>query len=354
MGRVAWHWRVELERRGHRFVDLGRAPLGKEVHPAIYAWVARMAANRAVPAPDLILVHEPAAACFVGGKWPTVVFSHGLERRGWQAFLNFRDLSQERVRMRSRLLYPLWRLSPCDYGLRRATGALVSSSEDFDYCRRCYGRSNDNTFLFRNGADLSPGPFHSTQAAADAPTVLFLGSWLPRKGIRTLVDAAALLHDRGLEVNWLLAATGVRSDEILSSWPERLRARVEVIQGYEPSHEQELMQRASVFVLPSFFEGQPLALLQAMASGMPVVTSDTCGQRDLVVHDKNGLLFQPGQAHELAEQVERCIRSEELRSRLGEAARESMTERSWEVAAAGVAEFIERTHLQWRAGRTAG
>ena len=273
MGRVAWHWRAELERRGHRFTELGRAPLGREAHPAIYPWIARWAANSVVPPPDLVLAHEPSAACFAASKWPTVSFSHGLERRGWMALLKYNEQSHERISLRSRLLYPYWRLAPSDYGNRRAAGMLVLNSEDYEYCLRNYGRSAENTFLFRNGVNLRSG--YERSHPVDAPTVLFLGSWLARKGTSTLTQAAGILHGRGLAVNWLLAGTGVRSDEVLSSWSPQSRANVEVVPEFSAGEERDLMRRAHIFVLPSFFEGQPLSLLQAMAEGLPAITSDT-------------------------------------------------------------------------------
>jgi glycosyltransferase involved in cell wall biosynthesis len=344
MGRVAWHWRAELERRGHRFVHIGRRPLGREVHPARYPYCAWRAARRAMPQADIVLAHEPASPLFAWSARPVVVFSHGVERRGWTSARQYRHLSGERMRLRSRLLYPAWRLLACDFGLRHADGALVLNSEDYAYCLEHYGRDPANTFQFRNGIDAIGPP---APPRGDAkPTLLFVGTWIARKGIRTLVEAAVLLHGRGIRPHWLLAGTGADAATVLAAWPSDLRAEVEVIPAFDPEAETGLLGRATLFVLPSFFEGQPLALLQAMAAGLPVVASDACGQRDIVVHADNGLLFPPGDSAALAERIAGCLQDERLRARLAAAARRSVAGRSWEAVAAEVADFIERIHAQ--------
>lgn len=343
MGRVAWHWRAELERRGHAFTHIGRKPLGREVHPAIYPIEAMRAVSRLSPRADLVLVHEPAAAPFLMADAPLIVFSHGIERRGWSIELQRSRHDGEALSIRSRLLYPLWRLIPCDIGLARAEGALVINREDYDFALARYGRRPDATFQFRNGVngdsvvpeELSPGAM---------PTILFLGSWIHRKGTRTLVEAAGLLQRRGLRARWLVAGSGVPAAEVLADWPEGLRGDVEVVPAFEPSAEPALLGRAAVFVLPSFFEGQPLALLQAMASSLPVVASGTCGQRDLIVHGQNGLLFPPGDSSALADGIAECLHSENLRDRLGRAAKASVSDRTWESVSSEVADFVERIY----------
>jgi glycosyltransferase involved in cell wall biosynthesis len=343
MGRVAWHWRAELERRGHRFIHIGREPLGRETHPALYPFAAWAAARRLRSRPDLVLAHEPASAVFARHRPPLIVFSHGVERRGWSIAKQYRHLSGERIKLRSQLTFPIWRLLACDYGLRHAAGALVLNREDYVYCLDHYKRRPESTFQFRNGVD--PVVPLEVRAASVEPTVLFLGTWIPRKGIRTLVDAATLLHARGIRPRWLLAGTGVEVAEVLALWPRRLHEVVEVVPAFEPGSETALFSRATVFVLPSFFEGQPLSLLQAMASGLPVIGSDICGQHDLLTHGENSLLFSPGDAAALADQITACLQDAELRMRLGAAAQKFVAGRSWESAAAEVADFIEHIYL---------
>lgn len=340
MGRVAWHWREAFESRGHRFVHIGPREAGEGVHPALFPFRARAAQSRLAATADAILVHEPAAFAFLGRSCPVVLFSHGLERRGWEVALRLRDEPGGAIRRRSQILFPLWRLLPCDLGVRDASAVLVLNREDLEYAQARYGRSRRRTFLVRNGVDATS--LTEADQPAGPPAVLFLGSYLARKGVGTLVRAASRLAGQGVDLRWILAGTGRPREAVLRDWPRALHDRVEVLPTFDPADEGALYRRASIFTLPSFFEGQPLSLLQAMRAGRCVVASDTCGQRDLVRHGDNGLLFASGDDRALAELLERAARDAALRQRLGRRARLSVTERTWPRVADEVVDLVER------------
>jgi glycosyltransferase involved in cell wall biosynthesis len=341
MGRVAWHWRRELEARGYAFVHIGPREVGRPVHPALFPYAAWRRLRRMGVKPAAVLVHEPAGVPFVAAGPPAFVFSHGLERRGWAASLAHAAASGAPVRARSRLLFPLWRLRQADFSLRRARAVLVLNRDDLAEVQARYGRRAEDLFLFRNGVD--PVPAAPRQAADGPPTILFAGSWLARKGTATLVDAADLLRRRGVAARFLLAGTGAPEPEVLAAWPAELRGSVGVLPSFPPDGEAALYTGADLFVLPSFFEGQPLVLLQAMASGCCCLASDIAGNRDLIAHRRNGLLHAEGNAAELAGQMAECLASPALRDELGQAARRAMEGRTWETVAREVADFIERT-----------
>jgi len=82
-----------------------------------------------------------------------------------------------------------------------------------------------------------------------------------------------------------------------------------------------LLAASNAFVLPSLFEGTPLALLEAMAAGKPVVTSAIAGVDEVVGDGETGLLVRAGDPEALAEALRRVVGDAELRARLGAAAR---------------------------------
>lgn len=338
MGRVAWHWREELEARGYAFLHIGPREVGRPVHPALFPYAAWRRIRRLGLQPAAFLVHEPVGVPFVTGSAPALVFSHGLERRGWEASLAYAEASGVPIRTRSRLLFPLWRLRQADFSLRRARAVLVLNRDDFMEVQRRYGRRSEDVFLFRNGVD--PLPTAPRVATDGPPTILFLGSWLARKGTATLVRAAELLRQRGVAARFLLAGTGMREAEILAAWPEGMRASVKVFPSFPAAGEAAFYAEADLFALPSFFEGQPLALLQAMASGCCCLASDIAGNRDLIQHRRSGLLHSPGDAAELADQMTECLASPPLCDALGSAARNVVAGRTWNVVASEVADFI--------------
>jgi len=338
MGRVAWYWRQELEARGHTFLHIGPREVGRPVHPALFPYAAWLRFRRLGLRPAAFLVHEPNGVPFISTGVPTFVFSHGLERRGWEATLTHAAASGSPIRARSRLLFPLWRLRQADFSLRRARAVLVLNRDDLAGVQARYGRRREDVFLFKNGIEpLSPAP----RATLDGPpTVLFLGSWLARKGTATLVRAADLLSRRGVAARFLLAGTGGEEAEVLAAWPAELRGSVTVLPSFPAAGEAALFAAADLFVLPSFFEGQPLALLQAMAAGTCCLVSDTAGNRDLIAHRRNGLLHPTGDAGELADQMAECLAHPGLCEELGSAARNVVAGRTWNAVAGEVADFI--------------
>ena len=88
-----------------------------------------------------------------------------------------------------------------------------------------------------------------------------------------------------------------------------------------------------VFLFPSLMEGLPSVLLEAMASGMPVITTETCGMPDVVEDGFNGLLVPPADAAAIEESVLRLAASSDLRRRLGQAAQQTMARYTWERSA---------------------
>lgn len=338
MGRVAWHWLRELEARGYEVVHVGPAEVGR-VHPALFPWVAWRRARRAGLQPALVLVHEPSGLPFVlTQRRRTVVFSHGLECRGWRTSLEQAAAGEVHVRLRSRLLFPLWRLWGADLSLRLARAVLVLNRDDLAEVRRRYRRRAGDMHLFLNGVTTTGALEPRT---ADPQAILFVGTWMARKGTRTLVDAAVCLRQRGISLRFILAGTGLESAEVLADWPEELRSSVRVIPRFHAAEEAAIHSLAEVFALPSTFEGQPLALLQAMAAGRCCVASDIPGSRDLIRHGETGLLHPPGDAAALADRLAEAFGDSGLRRRLGDNAREAVAGRTWEGCSREVVDFLE-------------
>jgi glycosyltransferase involved in cell wall biosynthesis len=189
--------------------------------------------------------------------------------------------------------------------------------------------------VFRNGAHPMP------DAPAAGEAILFLGTWLSRKGTAVLAEAARRVHTRGMRPHWVLGGVGVEKERVLREWPPELHEHTEIVPHFAGREEAGLFARCSLFVLPSFFEGQPLSLLQAMAAGRCCLASACCGQRDLIRHRHSGLLHTPGDAAGLAAQLEECLRDSALRARLGAAARETVRTRAWPQVAGEVVSFVE-------------
>jgi glycosyltransferase involved in cell wall biosynthesis len=119
-----------------------------------------------------------------------------------------------------------------------------------------------------------------------------------------------LVSDRGEDMGVMLAGAGLG---------ERLR-----LLGYRDDV-AAVLAAGDIFVLPSYFEGLPMSVIEAMLSGLPVVASDISGPREQVVHGMTGLLVPPRQVAPLAAALVRLAADASLRATMGEAGRRRAT-----------------------------
>lgn len=344
MGRVSLFWKHEFERRGYEFLHIGLNQVGAISHPAYFPRAAFKIYQQLQTKPSLVLVHEPASGAFLRAKAPIALFSHGIERRAWNLGLEGKDGSTQKPSLKTRLLFPYWRLRYCDLGLKKSDLLLLINQEDSQFVQTYYHKYDNQIFVFRNGT--YPIQLDETIQPQQPICILFNGSWIDRKGICTLAQTAQILKERGLLLKWLLIGTGSDQETVLKNWSSELHPQIEVIPYFQAQQEAVLLARANIFVLPSFFEGQPLSLLQAMAAGRCCITTDCCGQKDLISSGYNGLLYQPGNALELANCIAECATNEALRLTLGRNARLSVSDRTWHNVSKEVVDRVEQLITQ--------
>jgi glycosyltransferase involved in cell wall biosynthesis len=154
--------------------------------------------------------------------------------------------------------------------------------------------------------------------------VLFLGRVERDKGVFDLLDALSALRASIPDVELVCAGEG--DLELAAEYAERLGIEGAVaLPGWVgPAEKQSLLERAAVLVLPSYAEGQPMCLLEAMAAGVPVVASRTGGIPDLVADGVNGFLCAPGDVAALERALRRLVLDPELGRRIASAARETV------------------------------
>jgi glycosyltransferase involved in cell wall biosynthesis len=116
---------------------------------------------------------------------------------------------------------------------------------------------------------------------------------------------------------------------------------VEVRDWVDREERDRLLARSAVFVLPSYNEGLPMAMLEAMAWGLAPVVSAVGGIPEVVTDGDNGLLVDPGDVPQLARAIRRLVDDPGLVSRLGAAARTSAAERGADL-------YGDRVHEVWR------
>jgi glycosyltransferase involved in cell wall biosynthesis len=172
----------------------------------------------------------------------------------------------------------------------------------------------------------------SWAAPAEAPAVLlFVGTLSIRKGLVDLLQAAAQV--RAPAGSWQLVVVGGAA-EVGEPEADQIRqvARDLGLAGAlaGPRRGEDLRRTfasSSALVLPSHWEGQPMVILEAMASGLPIISTRVGAIADVVRHDVEGLLLEPHDVPGLTAALERAISSPDDRARWGTAARDRVLER---------------------------
>jgi colanic acid/amylovoran biosynthesis glycosyltransferase len=135
-----------------------------------------------------------------------------------------------------------------------------------------------------------------------------IGRLCEQKGQLLLVEACRLLRDRGIAVDLVLAGDGEMRDEI----EQRIAAfglqdRVRITGWISGDQVRDELRQAGTLVLPSFAEGLPVVIMEAMASGRPPITTYIAGIPELVRDGENGLLIPAGDVDALADAIERFL-----------------------------------------------
>jgi glycosyltransferase involved in cell wall biosynthesis len=161
--------------------------------------------------------------------------------------------------------------------------------------------------------------------AATSGIVLYAGALTPLKGIHNLVAAFARIASRIKHARLVLAGKAI--DE---SFEKELRAqinplgiadRIDFIGHVSQEELARWLERSALFVLPSYSEGLPRVLIEAMAVGVPVIATTVGGPRELIRDDETGFLVAPGDEATLAQRMETVLSNLDLATHVGANAR---------------------------------
>ena len=201
---------------------------------------------------------------------------------------------------------------------------LVSLNYDVDrvhFIPNGVANQPERTWRQRMTAREALGTAHPVLSLGnDTRLAVYTGRLSEEKGLTCLVDAwARVVRDRSNTRLWLVGEGPLR--DTLAEQIERLRIRGRCVLVGSFDSVEELLAAADLFVLPSHEEGLSIALLEAMASALPIVASDIPGNRTLISHGEHGLLFPPGDSEALAAAISAMIGSPARAAVCGTAAR---------------------------------
>lgn len=163
--------------------------------------------------------------------------------------------------------------------------------------------------------------------------ILFVGRLSYRKGLLDLIECGRYVCMKYPDISFIIIGKGMLLD--------KLKKRVEEI-GIQKNfnflgfvNREELIQfyqNATIYVVPSHYEGLPTVLLEAMSCGLPVVATEVSGNLEVVLSGENGILIPPKSPKKMANAISMLLDEDNLRKELGKNARKTIEERyTWDI-----------------------
>ena len=178
--------------------------------------------------------------------------------------------------------------------------------------RRCYpDKVQRRSIVLLNPMDTEPFPIHNYEE--EEKTIVSVGRLEPQKNQSLLIDAFSLIQDQLPDYRLVIYGEGHLREQLEEQIRKKNLQNCVFLPGVKKEI-QDYIKKASLFVLSSNYEGIPNALIEAMAIGLPCISTDCSpgGARELIQHEKNGLLVPCGDADKLVTAMEEMILNRKL------------------------------------------
>ena len=190
------------------------------------------------------------------------------------------------------------------------------------FLRERFPHRADRVHRIYNGLDLAE--FGAADFSSTPPLIIAVGRLIPKKGFGDLIRACAFLEKRGKSFRCEIVGQGPLENELRAQIDElRLQNNV-VLTGAKPQAQlRERLAAANIFVLPSVIDPDggmdnlPTVIMEAMATRLPVVSTNIGGIPEMVIENETGFLVQPGDAAAMGDAIEKVISDRSWAARLG-------------------------------------
>ena len=214
-----------------------------------------------------------------------------------------------------------------EIGLDKLVDAARVIITETDYAARFlrerFSDRGDRVHRIHNGLDLAE--FGRADFSSNPPRIIAVGRLIQKKGFSNLIHSCAMLLERGKSFRCEIFGEGPLKNELQAQIDHlRLQNNV-VLTGAKPQTElRRRLAAANVFVLPSVIDPDggmdnlPTVIMEAMATGLPVVSTNIGGIPEMVIENETGFLVQPGDTSAMANAIETLINDPSLAQRLGQ------------------------------------
>jgi glycosyltransferase involved in cell wall biosynthesis len=290
---------------------------------------------------DLVNIYAPYGFWYGFGRRrkgsaagpPYVMSMHGLEER--RNYAMAREAKKGRAhffRLKNRMWQHFYHMRTYRWSIETADQCIVTNREALLFLQMQYDLAPDRVWFIPNGVGQE---FFHRRAWSETPEpkLLFVGTWIDHKGIYALAQAFEQLMALAPGVHLTIAGCAETEQRVRHYFSAAAQSSISVRPFISRAEMPELYAQHDIFVLPSLVEGMPLVLLEAMAAGLAVVTTESSGMTDLVEDGHDGLLTIPGDADSLTVAISTLYGNSQLRHKLGCAAQEKMKRFTWKLSA---------------------
>jgi glycosyltransferase involved in cell wall biosynthesis len=195
-----------------------------------------------------------------------------------------------------------------------------------------------------NGIDVSEFFPDYSQKNPENFTIICVSRITPRKGIRFLIQAFKNIAARYDYVRMLIVGDG-NEKASLEQLVRSLNLQEKITFTGPILHDKvlEYYQKADIFTLPSHNEGMSNTMLEALACGLPIITTDTGGTKELVEDGKNGFIVRMKDSYDLAEKIEKFLLDKSLIEKMGQESRLRAEKLDWAFVAKEYENLYRRT-----------
>jgi glycosyltransferase involved in cell wall biosynthesis len=231
------------------------------------------------------------------------------------------------------------------FSCRRSDALFCLNSRERDYLIQSHYQKAEKIFINSNDARpmfLVPRPY-----APKATRLLFVGQWLITKGTRYLVQAYEKLAAQDPDYHLVIVGAFKTKDDVQKDIPAHLMDRISVYPQIDHDHVISYYQQADLFLFPSLSEGFSRALIEAMMTGLPVISTTAGSGIDFLKHEENAWIIPFSDADAIADAVSKLKDNRVLRQKLGTAAQQIAAEQFLsENAIASWAKICLKVHQQ--------
>ena len=206
-------------------------------------------------------------------------------------------------------------------GIKKIYLSYIFNLYDLRLCLGSYWKNTLNKVMDKKWDVLyNPVPeLHLNNTTHDTCNFTFMGELSERKGIKDLIHAFAKSENDNAR---LLVAGNGDVDSLVTLCSELgISEKVEFLGWINKEQKLDLLARTDVVVLPSYAEGLPMSILEAMSVGLPVITTPVGAVEDAITHNEHGLLVNPGNVAQISSALSELAQSLDKRTQLGEAAK---------------------------------